>query len=314
VRKLLLCFLSVLVLLLTGCGDDAGSGDGESTEPTSITGVAVGGEFGSAPEVDIDTPVSVEETTVETLTEGDGEQITKGDTVIVNYAGLNARSGAEFDSSYVRGQPAAFVTTGVIPGLAEALEGQTVGSRVVAAVPPADGFGAEGNPDAEIEGEDTLVFVVDLISRQLPEATGAATELPETLPQLQLDDTGEPTEFVATEKTQPAPEKLVAEVVIEGDGPEIEAGQTMVAHYVGQIFPDGGVFDSSWETGQPAPFQIGAGQVIPCWDKGLVGKTVGSRVILVCPPAEGYGKQGNPQINVTGKTTLIFAIDILAAY
>lgn len=313
-RKLLLLFLSVFVLLMTGCGDDAGSGDGGSTEPTSITGVAVGGDFGAEPEVDLDTPVSVEETSVETLTEGDGEEIAEGDTVIVNYAGLNGRSGELFDSSYVRGQPAAFTTTGVIPGLAKALEGQTVGSRVVAAVPPADGFGAEGSPESRIEGDDTLVFVVDLISRQLPEATGTATDLPGTLPQLQLDDAGTPTMFAATEKTQPAPDKLVEEVVIEGDGPAVEAGQTMVAHYVGQIFPDGEVFDSSWKTGQPSPFPIGAGQVIPCWDKGLVGKTVGSRVILVCPPAEGYGKQGAPEINVTGKTTLVFAIDILAAY
>ena len=49
------------------------------------------------------------------------------------------------------------------------------------------------------------------------------------------------------------------------------------------------------------------------WDKELVGKTVGSRVILSIPPADGYGKEGNKDAGIKGTDTLFFVVDILAA-
>lgn len=305
------------LLVLAGCGDDdSSSGDDSTSTPdaTSITGVAVGGDFGAKPDVSIDTPVSVDETTVETLSEGDGDTVAPGDTVVVDYVGLLGRTGDQFDSSYDRGAPATFTTDGLLPGIAKALEGQTVGSRVVVAVAPEDGFGPQGQPDAGIEGDDTLIFVIDIVARPLPEATGEKQDLPSTLPQLDLDDAGHPTKFAATKTTADAPKELESEVAIKGDGPQVESGQTLVAQYVGQIYPDGAVFDSSWERGEPVPFPIGAGQVIPCWDEALVGQTVGSRVIFVCPPDTGYGEQGNPQAGIKPTDTLIFSIDILAAY
>ena len=57
---------------------------------------------------------------------------------------------------------------------------------------------------------------------------------------------------------------------------------------------------------------IGTGAVIPGWDKGLVGETVGSRVMLVVPPKDGYGQAGSGQIR--GTDTMVFAVDILGAY
>jgi peptidylprolyl isomerase len=58
---------------------------------------------------------------------------------------------------------------------------------------------------------------------------------------------------------------------------------------------------------------IGAGQVIKGWDTGLVGQPVGSRVLLVIPPAEGYGKTGASTAGINGTDTLVFVVDILAA-
>jgi len=314
VRPSILAVLSVL-LLLTGCGDDESSTDDESTAAaTSIDGVAVGGEFGTPPEVEIDAPVSVEQTTVDTLAEGDGEKIVAGDTVVVDYVGLVGRTGDQFDSSFDRGQPATFSTDGVIPGFAKAVEGQTVGSRVAVAVSPEDGYGAQGNPEIGVEPGDTLVFVIDIVASPLAEATGQKRPLPASLPQLQLNEQGHPTEFVATKQTADPPEELASHVIIQGTGPTVQPMQTMLAHYHAQIYPDGTVFDSSWVSGAPQPFQIGASAVIPCWDKALAGKDVGSRVVLVCPPSEAYGKQGNPQAGIKPNDTLIFVVDILAAY
>ena len=58
---------------------------------------------------------------------------------------------------------------------------------------------------------------------------------------------------------------------------------------------------------------IGAGQVIPGWDKTLVGQKIGSRVLLVVPPKEGYGSKGSSQAGIKGTDTLVFVVDILNA-
>ena len=58
---------------------------------------------------------------------------------------------------------------------------------------------------------------------------------------------------------------------------------------------------------------IGEDQVIKGWETGLVGQTVGSRVLLVVPPADGYGTAGDSQAGIKGTDTLVFVVDILAA-
>ena len=74
------------------------------------------------------------------------------------------------------------------------------------------------------------------------------------------------------------------------------------------------VFDSSANSPQ-GYFEtvIGQKQVIKAWDDQLVGKPVGSRVLLVVPPADGYGAAGSPP-KIKGTDTLVFVVDILAAY
>ena len=92
-------------------------------------------------------------------------------------------------------------------------------------------------------------------------------------------------------------------------------GQTVVTQYVGEIWRTSKVFDSSWSRGEPFGFTIGAtpSQVITGWDKGLIGQTVGSRVMLVVPPGDGYGKTGSSQAGIKGTDTLVFVVDILGA-
>ena len=82
--------------------------------------------------------------------------------------------------------------------------------------------------------------------------------------------------------------------------------------YTGIIWATGAQFDSSWG-GDPIDFPIGTGQVIPGFDEGLIGQTVGSRVVLVIPPDKGYGTAGNSQAGISGTDTLVFVVDILAA-
>ena len=113
-------------------------------------------------------------------------------------------------------------------------------------------------------------------------------------------------EFTSAE---PSPELLV-EVLREGDGPEVEPGDQIQCHYLGQVW-NGNVFDNSYDRGQALAFQIGVGMVIRGWDDGLVGQKVGSRVLLSIPSEYGYGDFGVPQAGIAGGDTLVFVTDIL---
>lgn len=104
--------------------------------------------------------------------------------------------------------------------------------------------------------------------------------------------------------------KLEVEILKEGDGQVVEAGDTVVCHYLGQIW-GGDIFDTSFDRGQTLSFQIGVGQVIAGWDDGLVGQRVGSRVLLAIPPELGYGPYGVPQAGIGGTDTLVFVTDIV---
>jgi peptidylprolyl isomerase len=111
------------------------------------------------------------------------------------------------------------------------------------------------------------------------------------------------------------PSGLVTKTLVKGNGPQVVKGEYVIAQYVGYIWRTKKVFGSSWSTGSPFGFVIGASpeQVIPGWDKGLVGQTVGSRVMLSIPPAEGYGSAGQSTAGITGKDTLVFVVDIVDA-
>ena len=102
--------------------------------------------------------------TVETLIKGDGEEVQEGDRVYVHYRGVIWRTGEEFDSSWSRGEPIGFLTTGVIGGFSKALVGQTVGSQVMSIVPAEDGgYGAAGLQQQGHEPDDVMVFVLDIL-------------------------------------------------------------------------------------------------------------------------------------------------------
>jgi peptidylprolyl isomerase len=99
------------------------------------------------------------------LIEGDGATVKSGQTITVDYLGQVYGGKKPFDESFSK-EPASFGigTGGVIPGWDKTLVGSKVGSRLLLAIPPADGYGSEGNQSAGIKGTDTLYFVVDILS------------------------------------------------------------------------------------------------------------------------------------------------------
>ena len=119
---------------------------------------------------------------------------------------------------------------------------------------------------------------------------------------------------VKVTKGEPAAKTLKTVVLTEGKGPKVAKGDLLVADYLGSVYKSGKVFDNSYDRKAPAAFPIGVGRVVPGWDKALVGVKAGSRVEMVLPPKEGYGKAGNPQAGIKGTDSLVFVVDVIASY
>jgi hypothetical protein len=110
----------------------------------------------------------------------------------------------------------------------------------------------------------------------------------------------------------PPPKTLTTRDIIVGTGAEAKAGSAVSVNYVGALYSTGKVFDASWKRNEPFPFTIGQGQVIPGWEKGVVGMHVGGRRELIIPPELAYGKAGRPP-TIPPNSTLIFIVDLLSA-
>jgi FKBP-type peptidyl-prolyl cis-trans isomerase len=139
----------------------------------------------------------------------------------------------------------------------------------------------------------------------LSQATGMAQPAEPGFPTISLAANGAPE---ITQLDEPAPADFKLSTTIKGEGQVVTLSDLVTVHYSGWVW-GGDLFDSSWTRGEPAQFSLL--QVIPGFTKALEGQTVGSQVIAVIPPAEGYGDQGAGSI--PPNSTLIFVVDILAA-
>lgn len=107
-----------------------------------------------------------------------------------------------------------------------------------------------------------------------------------------------------------APTDLRVEILEQGDGAEVQTGQTIVVNYLGQVW-NGDVFDNSYDRGSTISFPIGVGMVIAGWDQSLVGQKIGTRLLVSIPAPLGYGDRGVPQAGIRGGDTLVFVVDVV---
>ena len=304
----------VAALVLAGCGS---SSPGSSSSSGASSSVSVSGSFGQPPTVKIPSQKAGSSLTVKTLVHGSGPVLQKSDAFVGNYA-IYVWSGTShklLQSSFANKQPTLFAGQ-LLPGLESALIGKTIGSRVLAVIPPKQGFGTSGNSQAGIKGTDTLVFVVDMIKSFTAKADVSGKQTfsgGHGLPTVTATQGAAPTIKIPSGNP---PSSMVTKVLVPGTGPTVSKGQTVVVQYTGVNWRTKKEFDASWTHGQPFGFSIGAtpSQVIPGWDSGLLGQKVGSRLLLVVPPKDGYGKTGNSQAGIKGTDTLVFVVDILGAF
>ncbi|MFF7141899.1 FKBP-type peptidyl-prolyl cis-trans isomerase [Streptomyces nodosus] len=103
---------------------------------------------------------------------------------------------------------------------------------------------------------------------------------------------------------------LAVKTVIAGGGRTVAENDFVQAHYLGQVWGTGKVFDNSYDRKTPLLIQLSQGSIIDGWRYALPGKKVGSRLLMAVPPTWGYGPQGNSRAGIKGTDTLVFVVDV----
>jgi peptidylprolyl isomerase len=242
------------------------------------------------------------------LVQGSGPVVAKNDLLVADYLG-QIWGGKVFDNSYDRKAPTGFTIGAgkVIPGWDKSLVGLKAGTRILLSIPPADGYGSGGQPQAGIKATDTLVFVVDVIASYGKTASADPKAVPQTqpanVPQVSGPLTGAPT--IKVPAGAPEPTKPAATVVDKGTGKPVATGTIVVQYDV--VSWTGQAIDSTWTTGSPAAFPIGGTQAT-VFDN-LKGLPVGSRVLLVIPKSSS---QTSASASPTTTPSVAVVVDIVA--
>jgi len=141
------------------------------------------------------------------------------------------------------------------------------------------------------------------------ESSTASTE--EAAASQETESTKKKTKPKVTVPKGAPPSSLETKDLEEGTGVTAESGDVVKVNYVGVNYKTGKEFDSSWSRGEPFPFELGSGAVIPGWEQGLEGMKVGGRRELIIPPELGYGSAGSPPA-IPPNETLVFVVDLEA--
>lgn len=278
--------------------------DSDLTSGPASSVVTASGAFGTPPTIDFPTPVITQKTERSELIAGTGQRLSAGDVVVMKYTMLNGTNGdvvaqGKYDGIGV------IVTLGdsPTPAVTKGLECTTVGSRVAIVSNAAN---AGQDPTAV---KDSVVFVIDVVDAYPGKAYGVPQIAQAGMPIVVTAPDGAP--GVTVPKQDP-PSSLTTNVLRQGDGQKLAAGDNAVVKYTALLWSDSSVFDSTWTEGQARVLTLTPSEkATKGLVDGLVGQNIGSQVLVVVPPEEGYGTTGST--GVPSGSTLIYVVDILGA-
>ncbi|WP_253259794.1 FKBP-type peptidyl-prolyl cis-trans isomerase [Subtercola boreus] len=330
----LIAAAAAVALTLAGCASSAAptaTSSAAACTPTAAgttsDAVTATGDLDTLPTTTFTAPLTATATERTVTTVGTGAEVTEGSLATIDFTLYNGTSGKQLfttTDAEIGSQKVTVDQTQFLPGIVKAVQCSTVGSRIVAVVPPADAWSTNGNSTLGVAATDTVVFVIDVkdvteapaattaptpsTDPNMPtRATGADQPAPAGFPTVTLADDGTPT---VTIPSTPAPTTLQMATLKLGTGAVVGDGDTVTVQYQGVNWTTGAVFDQSWTKGGPTSFATN--QVIKGFGAALVGATVGSQVIVVIPPDQGYGANGQSQAGISGTDDLVFVVDILA--
>jgi hypothetical protein len=277
---------------ITSCPDP-----GKASDAIDVSG-AVGGT--TAPKVTFDKGLSAAKPQATTVVKGSGAALKDGEYAQVSYSVYQASDAKKLGTvGFDQGNPQVLSVGGT--GFGALLACTTVGDRVAAVgESSALGFNTGGE----------IVVVADVVAQTPTKATGTPRDQDPKLPTVQDKADGEPE--ITIPDGVAAPTKTTAEVLKEGDGATIASGDTALVQYKGVAYDTGKEFDSSWSKGAPTTFTISEGSLIKGFVTGLVGQKIGSQVLIVVTPEDGYGANPPEGSGIPKNATLVFVVDLLA--
>ena len=281
---------------------------------TSNVVSATRGEAGE-PVASFPTPLFTPERQLSVLQEGEGEPARAG-----GYVDFDVSVFVGSDEMYLTGSnydPANPVRRAVDPEapdfFAQVMECQKPGAQIVVTTELADIFGPIDEDDY-LQNTSTVVAVIDVRDTFPGRADGSA-RLPQSgMPTITQAATGH---HGFSFPNAPIPEGLQVSVLKMGEGDAIAQGDFVISHFTGVVWNTRQVFISSFDQGVPLGLvaddqttsATGEG-VVPGLAQALVGKTVGSQVLVSVPPELGYLPENLPP-GVSENSTLVFVFDIL---
>ncbi|WP_370053489.1 FKBP-type peptidyl-prolyl cis-trans isomerase [Leifsonia sp. EB41] len=318
-RSLSVLTAAIVVAGLAACSSSSPSPTATSTAAaatcqnvksgSSSDSIKVSGGFLKTPDVTVPAPLKTSDMERTVVIKGKGAEAKAGSSVDIALAAYNGTTGKSLTTpAGFDGQATQSITVddkAFVPGLVRAVECLPVGSRVVLTAPAKTAFGNADISQLKLTAKDTVVFVADIADIAPTKANGKAVAPTPGFPTVKDDaKTGEPS--ITIPKADPPTETKVA-VLKQGDGETVQSGDTVTVQYKGVLWRNGQMFDSSWSRNQVATFQTTG--VVKGFQKALEGQKVGSQVIAIVPPADGYGAQGSGAIKATD--TMVFVVDIL---
>lgn len=296
--------------LKPACGDvtkDAGA---------TVSSIKVVDNKTTPPTVTFAAPLAGTKMESKVITEGTGPKITGNQQVDLDYQIVNGGTGVVAQTSSFDGTQAApqYLAPGMNPPFCDALGSVKEGSLVAIYLPAKLAHNNQGISQLKIGKNDSVIFILKILKVYLPHAVGNEQAAQSGFPSVVRAVDGTPGVSVATDSPFPKASKdgveaVALETLLQGSGPVVAEGDTVMVHYAGYTWADGAKFDSSWEKNAPIAFTLTKDSVIPGFLNAIVGQKVGTQVVAVIPPSLGYKDQA--QGTIPANSTLVFVIDIL---
>lgn len=296
----------VLALVLAGCfGQDAEEGprtevstpesapapSASANDVAALSRVELSGDPGTLPGFEFSPPLVVTGEVARVAREGVGDVVELGAAVLLDVASVKGADGTAIGDSYSGVPEMMIVGESTLPtALLRVLVGERVGARLLYAFRGEDGA--------------AILSQFEVISTQgvLKHAEGRVVTLAADLPTVTRAEDGHP---VIERVGGAPPTDLTSEPLIVGEGETVESDAWIAFHYSCWLW-NGTEVDTSWDEGPVV--QLLSDDIVGLRER-MVGRTVGSQMIMIVPPGVIDFQQLE---GVPGDAALVFVIDILA--